>query len=361
MNRDPEDIQRRLLKLVQDLLPNASLTDGEAVNRILGIDETSLSSPESSNLRSPQNVNLPPSGFIGSNRSLQREPIVELGDVPAVQDRFHALLKHRLQSEIQQNPPLFPWETEFCDYEAEATYGVAENPIGSDFFPVVPRPKHGAGLIWIHHLNAIGLPVSMPRDVLAQLLERCQAIAQSSLKQGSKLVQAVEDLFPQQSEALNYLAGLVIPMPTRSPNSPLSSGTKNNLPVNYETAAPAQQMVLSLLAAREILNALTITLQPDQPFMERQWETDFGPLKLRAVYDSHPEVSSIRVQATLPCSGHLNLQGLDSQVVAQRSTAGLVSVELFSPQMSQVYPLEVSLADQDQTPLTFSISFHQPD
>src|SRR4051812_1174767 len=36
----------------------------------------------------------------------------QLGEIPTVQDRFQAVLKHRLQIQAQDHPPLFPWETE---------------------------------------------------------------------------------------------------------------------------------------------------------------------------------------------------------------------------------------------------------
>jgi hypothetical protein len=44
--------------------------------------------------------------------------------VPNVEDRLPLLIQKQLDAEIQQNPPLFPWETEVDDYEVtEAEFG----------------------------------------------------------------------------------------------------------------------------------------------------------------------------------------------------------------------------------------------
>lgn len=37
--------------------------------------------------------------------------------MPIVEDRLPLLIQKRLEAEIQKRPPLFPWETEFDDYE----------------------------------------------------------------------------------------------------------------------------------------------------------------------------------------------------------------------------------------------------
>ncbi|TAF09903.1 MAG: PatU, partial [Nostocales cyanobacterium] len=40
----------------------------------------------------------------------------ELGEIPTVQERFQAVIKRRLQIEIQNHPPLFPWESQIVEY-----------------------------------------------------------------------------------------------------------------------------------------------------------------------------------------------------------------------------------------------------
>ncbi|WP_310427848.1 hypothetical protein [Chamaesiphon sp. VAR_48_metabat_135_sub] len=41
--------------------------------------------------------------------------------MPNVEDRLPLLIQKQLQAEIQQHPPLFPWETENDEYETIET------------------------------------------------------------------------------------------------------------------------------------------------------------------------------------------------------------------------------------------------
>ncbi|NJP10129.1 MAG: PatU [Leptolyngbyaceae cyanobacterium RU_5_1] len=353
MNRDSEDIQRQLLMLLQDLLPIASSIDAEAANRALGCEAMERSTLDQPSLRMPNDVNSSTSGHSESKRFSRRDSVFELGDVPAVQDRFHALLKHRLQSEIQQNPPLFPWETEIRDYETGTAYGVVEASASSETrLPV--SSSNSPRWVWIRHLSAIDLPIQVPQPVLTQLLERCQTVVQSSLREGAKLVQAVEELFPGQADALNYLAGLVMTSPARSDRTATLSASNPNFPSSYEAAVPAQQMVLSLLAAREIIDALTLTVSANHPVVERQWETDFGTLTVQAVYEAEP-IARIRVQANLPCEGSLTLKGGEQPSVIEHPAAGSLNVELPEPQLNQASAIAIQLKGSDQAPLTFAV------
>ncbi len=358
MSRDSEDIQRRILKLLQDLLPAVSLRDVEKVDESLELNDKT-GSFDLANLLTPSNSPSSSSPLSESENSPQRGFAFELGDIPAVQDRFHALLKHRLQSEIEKNLPLFPWESEVLDYENNVTSDTAGIGVNA------PAPTHVGSSnlpswVWRRQLASFNLPIKLPETVFAQLLLHCQEVVQSSLKEGAKLVQAVEDLFPGQTPELNYLAGLVMTSPARSGAiaSPAVSADAT-LSGSYETSVPAQQMVLSLLAAREIIHALTLTVSADQPVAERQWDTELGPLSVRAVYDAQNVPLSVRIQATLPCGGSLTLQGVELQAAAQRPVAGYTSVELFEPQFNQSYPLSVMLAGQDSAPLTFAVNIVQ--
>ena len=38
--------------------------------------------------------------------------------MPSVEDRLPLLIQKQLNAEIEQRPPLFPWETEVDDYDA---------------------------------------------------------------------------------------------------------------------------------------------------------------------------------------------------------------------------------------------------
>jgi hypothetical protein len=346
MNRDPEDIQKQILHLLQDLLPTVSRRDAEEVHQALNHDAM-LNSAHSSDSQTP-----PTSSTVGNSgleRSLYRESLFKLGELPAVQDRFHALLKNRLQSEIQKNPPLFPWETEGYDYEA--IYA------GATIADDVALPDRGAvpAWVWMRHLENLHLPVALPETVVAQLLNRCQTVVRSTLREGAKLVQAVEEFFPEQSQSLNYLAGLVMTSPARSGSATAMPAIGADFPATFEQAALPQQMVLSLLAAREILTSLTVSVSRSQPIVEREWMTDLGMLSLRAVYSWDANFTSVRIQVNLPSGGSLVLQGPEAQAIAQRPNTGYLSVELFEPQIDQPYALDVQLAAHEQAPLTFVV------
>jgi len=343
MNRDSEDIQRRILMLLQDFPSTASLPDVEVARRSLGcnvIDPLAQNQPD---LLSPRPMNSSTSDFSESNRSFPKEHSLELGDVPVVQERFQALLKNRLQSEIQKNPPLFPWESEVVDYdnepEAALEPGVLAEPAGA-----VP------GWGWLRQVRNLKLPVpaQIPEPVLATLLQRCQEIVQSSLQDGAKLVRAVEELFPGQNDALNYQANNVMMLATRSPQAPVTEA-----PIQYEAVPPAQQMVLSLLAARELINTLTINLSTTEPISDRQWQTDAGVLSLHLEYVQTPE-HSVRLQATLPTGGSLAVRNGELRSASERITAGALSAELFDPQTNYPYTVELRLAEIEQ-PLVFTL------
>jgi hypothetical protein len=267
------------------------------------------------------------------------------GEIPTVQDRFHALLKRRLQTEIQRRPPLFPWESEVYAYEPDQV----------DSTVVGQVPKR----LWAAQLRNLSVPVAIPEAVLAQLLDQCQDLLQTSLREGVKLVRAVEALFPGHSHTLNELAGMVLAAPSRSGTINGQAGpslleTSTKFPDSYEVATPKQQMALSLLAAREILNSLNLPVSVSQSCLERQWLTGAGLLTLEIRYQPQAE-PKLRVQGRLPSGGSLKLQGHAAESIATRDNSGCLSVELFDPQPNQTYPLTVEFQDQDQEPLVFVI------
>lgn len=265
----------------------------------------------------------------------------QLGEIPTVQDRFQTVLKARLKAEIQRNPPLFPWETELRDYEPDYTDGFLEGRVPS-------LELWGAE---VQNLRWGLLPIPIAESVFAQLLEPCQEAALSSLREGAKLVRAVDRLFPGKSEAINELAGLVMRGSLRG-----SLDLKNI--ASYEEATPQQQMLLSLLAAREIIGSLTLSCLLNQPPVERQWLTAVGLLTLKAQYQSLSERSdacSVRVECYLPTGGGLQLQAPEAEATAQRPNSGYLSVELFDVLPNKTYPLKVWFQNQDQKPLKFGI------
>ncbi|MGB3612873.1 MAG: hypothetical protein WBA10_03700 [Elainellaceae cyanobacterium] len=255
-----------------------------------------------------------------------------------MQDRFHALLKHRLQVEIEQNPPLFPWESELCEYDAEE----------SD----VLRPAIVSSQFWLKQVQR-QLPVPMSEQLLVDLMHRCQRLAQRSAQIGRQLVDVVDPLFPGQTDTLNNLAGLVLASAPRSAALVAEPDSQEGFPDHYSDATPTQQMALSLLAVREMLTLLTVTVPVNQPRIERQWMTDCGPLTLMAAYHTVPE-AQLCVDVALPCRGRVQLCQDNRQTQAQRSSAGQLTVDLTALSEGDVCTLEVIL-DGDDTPLTFSL------
>lgn len=344
MNRDSEEIQRRILMLLQDFPSTASLPDVEVARRSQGCNAIDVSAQNLSDLLLSRPMNSSTSDFSESNHSFSKEPSFELGDVPVVQERFQALLKNRLQSEIQKNPPLFPWESEILDYGNEPEM-VAEPGLVADI-PVAVVPEWG----WLRQVKNLKLPVpaQIPEPVLATLLQRCQAMVQSSLQEGAKLVQAVEELFPGQQDALNYQANNVMMLATRSPQAPVVDA-----PIQYEAVPLAQQMVLSLLAAKELINTLTLPLSAREPKCDRQWETDAGVVSLHVEYVPGTD-AKVRLQADLPAGGGLTVRNGDLRSMSERTTAGTVSAELFDPQGDHIYTVELRLTPIEQ-PLVFTL------
>ncbi|MBW4647392.1 MAG: hypothetical protein KME06_01630 [Kastovskya adunca ATA6-11-RM4] len=259
-----------------------------------------------------------------------------LEEMQTVQNRFQALLKRRLQSEIEARPPLFPWETEISDYEPEKIDVVEQN--------WVPSVR-----LWMPQLSKLTLPVPVPEAILSQLLNACSEAVYSRRQLGAKLVGAVTNLFPDCSESLNQLAGMVLMYPSRSPGQPQS------LPNSYESAAVEQQMTLAMLAAKEIIKALSVSVSPNQSPVERQWETAAGMVTLKAEYQLQGQTPKLQITTRLPRGGSLTLRTPQATATAERTYPGYLSVESFDLQANQTYPLEIRFQDLEQAPLVFAI------
>lgn len=260
---------------------------------------------------------------------------LEFGDIPIVQKRFQALLKQRLRTEIESRLPRFPWEEEIGDYE--------------DDLELVPTPPVGIRL-WTPQLENLNFPIPMPESVLIQLFDRCQEVVVSGLREGAKLVQAVEGLFPNQFQMLNQLAGMVIVSPARSGGSQPTL----KVPQSYEGANAVQQMLMSLLAAQKLLQDLTVEVSSLQP-TERQWLTARGILTLKVDYHCNTEGSLLRVEGILPCGGCLTLTGGATEAKVRRGSAGTARVELVDVPSAQTYRVLVEFEGEDQQALTFAI------
>jgi hypothetical protein len=184
---------------------------------------------------------------------------------------------------------------------------------------------------------------------MAQLLDACSEAVYSRRQLGAKLVNAVENLFPDQFSSLNQLAGMVLLTPPRSGERLQAfSGS-------YETAATEQQMTLALLAAKKIISALTVPISATETPVERQWQTSVGVVTMQANYQIQDGVSKLQVSGRLPRGGSLTLRTPQASATSQRTYPGYLSVESYDLQPNQSYPLEIRFHDSEQTPLIFAI------
>ncbi|MGC9503718.1 hypothetical protein [Baaleninema sp.] len=267
---------------------------------------------------------------------------IAIGDEPTVQDRFQALLKRRFQNQLQDNLPLFPWETEVLEYDTD--------PVDERTGVRVPS------LLWLKQLQTIELPVTLPEEVLSELLARCQQLVGSSLRQGERLMAAVESLFPEREEELNlWTERLLIWSASRGGDKLLeSSDAADNFPPSYDAATPTQQMLLSLLAAKEIVETLSLHVSPDAP-ERRQWLTSRGWLTVEADYRNDSDRPRLTALCQLPEGGRVQLCGDAKLATAQRSDPGDLCVELPDVRLDGTYTLEVRLDSSEQSPLVFAI------
>jgi hypothetical protein len=322
MNSDSESLQHQLLAWLLASDVEASLHPSAECEEIDGV-ENPLSETTTST-----------SGDFESEGILQT---FQLGEIPTVQERFQAVIKRRLQVQIQDHPPLFPWETQLRDY-----------PDYVDSPSVALVPAYG----WMAQQSKLNIPVSLPEKVFRQLLEKCQAMLVSSLPLGAKLVQVVESLFPNDAQALNDLAGMVLRSPYRSVNA------LEKMPIqesDYSDLGERQQMALSLLAAKQLLENLTLPISDSNPVVERQWLTSAGAMNLKVEYQSQGRVTKLCVMGDLPTAGILTLQGNGTQAKAMSSTSGCVSVELYGQPLNQTYTLSVEFPELEQQSLLFVI------
>ncbi len=329
MDRDSEALQKSYLKLLQELgLTPPDLEFDSSDPQIAAAIQEYLSNVQRSSSEMSE---------FGPDDLFGEDMLLKPGEIPAVQDRFHTLLKNRLQIEIQNKPPLFPWEKEISDY-------------GSDTANEVKHPIFSAASLWMAQLRNLSLPVPLPELVLLELLEQCQSVLLSPLREGAKLVKAVDSLFPGQSRLLNDVAGYIMVSPARSTAvslQQLATQAGAELPSQYDEAIETQQMALSLLAAREIISSLTLSVSPKQPTIERQWLTDQGILTLKVEHQFGQETGRLQIKADLPCGGSLQFQGEQWQALADREDAGSLSVELRELSLNRTYPLEVRLGEAD--------------
>ncbi|MGB3509581.1 MAG: hypothetical protein WBA93_10105 [Microcoleaceae cyanobacterium] len=267
--------------------------------------------------------------------------LLTMGEIPTVNNRFETLLQERLKVEIKTKPPRFPWEQDRVNYDCEYPDVEPEHWV---------PPTH----LWASQMQNLRwglLPIPLTETIFAELLQPCQEIAQSDLKPGSKLVRAVDSLFPGQSQSLNNLAGLVLAGRARD-------GELNpNQITNYNTATAKQQMLLSLLAAQEIISSLTLSCYLNQSLVQREWQTALGWISIEAEYYTPQDKSSpcLRVKGQLPEAASIELNGRKVKATAERSDPGTLCVELFDLQPGQTYELIIRFLNWEQKPLKFAV------
>ncbi|NEO53710.1 MAG: hypothetical protein F6K54_11840 [Okeania sp. SIO3B5] len=256
------------------------------------------------------------------------------GEVPTVYNRFETVLQKRLRTKIESKPPRFPWENNLVNYDAE--YPDVE--VSNWFSPINLWASQMKNIKW----GKLNIPLT--ENVFAQLLQSCQEVP-SDLLPGSRLVRAVNSLFPNQSQSLNDLAGLVLVGGTR--DGELISGRITS----YNTATPKQQMLLSLLAAQEIISSLNLTCHLNQSVTKRQWQTALGWVSIEAEYYVPQDCSSacLKIKGKLPEAANFQLQGEGVEATAERSDAGTLCVELFNPQPDGTYQLIIKFFDWEQS------------
>lgn len=330
MNSNPDTLRSFLIGLLDYFSPTGASPSG-------GVGGGDLSQGLQSELQgassaSRQGSDVSSEGTHHTKTGFDMPPLSELGEMPAVQTHFQSLLKRRLQSEIELRPPLFPWETELQDY------------------PVVAATLASP---WLAQLRSLSLPTQLPEAVLTTLLNRCQTVLQEALQPGVQLVKAVEALFPEQPEAVNQIAGLVLAGATGRDDNPEGrrrlDGLENAFPEGYGGANPQQQVTLAMLAAQEIFDALTLEVSAIAPTVQRLWETDQGPLTLTVRHGA----DALQVTAQCPGPGSLVLSG-QGEAVSQ-AQGGTLSLTLPQPEPGRFYPLAVSLGADEATTLTFSL------
>ena len=264
------------------------------------------------------------------------------GDKTTVQDRFHTLLKHRFQTEFANRPPLFPWEAEVREYPTE-----------------IPMPAYAQPIsrLWLENPLRFSISSKLPETVLHQLLDRCQSMAQSTYKEGVKLVKIVESMFPDSLEALEPIANIVLTPAYRDPT--LKEATLQeveNLAGGYEQATPEQQIALTMLASMEIMSALALTVSVTEPAVSRDWVTPQGVVHVDVNYTG----AVLIINATMPVGGNIQLVGDDADSQSSRPEAGMLTLAQTAPVIGGSYSLEVSLDNDCQRPLRFSVMVVEP-
>ncbi|EFA72915.1 PatU3 [Raphidiopsis brookii D9] len=255
-----------------------------------------------------------------------------------MQERFQVVLKRRLQIEIQNRPPLFPWESQLAEYPE-----VVEDP------GIALIPTWG----WLAQQSQLSLPIPLPDKVFQHLVDRCQSLVTSCVPLGPKLMQAVADIFPDEDQLISDLAGLVLRSSYRSVST---LETLPSIDKDYSKLQPRQQVALSLIAAKQLLESLTLSISLSNPVLEQQWQSYGGTLTIQAQLLSLGATMKLCVYGQLPTPGTFTIQGNGTSVTVFSKEGHKASLELNCPRANQTYVLAVEFPQVETQPLLLAIN-----
>jgi hypothetical protein len=276
-------------------------------------------------------------------------PSLELGEESVIEDRFYALLRQRIRNVIETHPPLFPWESELVDYQ--------DVPVSTA--PVAPGAL--AAATWLPQLQALKLPFSLPQPVLLRLLQHCQGLNSAVLREGERLVQAVETFFPDCAELLPRIAGQVMLGPARYHGEQRWAQLGSKLPGSYEQASVEQQIFATMLAAQELFDSLQLDLF-DRTAVTQRWQTVEGEIVLtvaRLAASHQTDFSQwaglcLVIEAVLPVAGTLSINVADTVITAEKVASGRVRCLIPAEPSQSFYPVRIQLGAA-QAPLELVI------
>jgi len=329
MNRDSDIAEDILLRL---LLEPFSADDSPSGTRFSPVADAEITELEEVAPAPPSiysSVEVTPPAALG-NQAIDADynPVFDPGDLFPVQPHFEALLKRRLRQEISHRPPLFPWEQGLQDYPDTLNPGTAS--------------------IWLDHLRNLSVPGAVPEEVLSDLFNQCQQTVHTISQTGRRLVAAVESLFPDQPQTLEYVAGLVARPAYRSAQA------ETLAQLDYATASPQQQVALVMLAAQGIFEALSLTVSATSPTQAQTWLTATGALTVQITYSLAGPEPQLEVRALLPDEGRLLLIRPGETLGSERSTPGELVLRMVT-EPGGTHRLDVSLGQEQAAPLSLQI------
>ncbi|EDX83783.1 hypothetical protein S7335_1480 [Synechococcus sp. PCC 7335] len=257
--------------------------------------------------------------------------------------------------EYAKKPPLFPWESELCEYPTEADLASADSAMSTD----------EAIALWKQHLSSLDVPKLLPESVLSALIRQCQNIIRPPAQRGIQLVRVVEPFFPVQNSTLESIANIVLAPVYRSDNETKAAVLEQitKLANDYDSASVEQQIALLMIAAQEMLEAMTLSLSKQKPEDTREWITAHGMMRLSTKYIATAK-NRLTITAMLPKAGHLRLLcngSVEKQTFC--SQPDLLALSWHIPNFEKTYLLEVFLdtEDTEKTTLNFVVRLESSD